>query len=309
MHSQVVSLRLGLNVSCCRELRDSRPSVSRLKRASRAKVVSPFRFIASKIVASERRLPVSSKLEADSVKQLRVSTAVSGLEAESVIFKETWSASGAVDSLQRRCLAILPSWVSEFRPTGISLVLVISIVTSSLYLYTPPAANAVGFFTPKEARNQDTVRSNTNEVQDNEAFRARISLAIDLLEKGQNAQAQGDYGKALRLYEEVKQTAGDLALAEYARVGHAVTAYEVGDRNEAITEMEDVSIALRGYPEIHAALAAALYVDKHAPLPAEKQFNIATLLDPRYTNLKWVEENRHWPPSLINSLKRFITLQ
>ncbi|KAG6492193.1 hypothetical protein ZIOFF_047143 [Zingiber officinale] len=47
--------------------------------------------------------------------------------------------------------------------------------------------------------------------------------------------------------------------------------------DKAIAEMEDVSISLKGYPEIHAALAASLYANKHAALLAENQFTIATL--------------------------------
>lgn len=59
--------------------------------------------------------------------------------------------------------------------------------------------------------------------------------------------------------------------------------------------------------EVHAALAAALYVDKHAALLAENQFTIATLLDPHYTDIAYVRETKHWPPSLISSLQHFIT--
>lgn len=60
--------------------------------------------------------------------------------------------------------------------------------------------------------------------------------------------------------------------------------------------------------EVHAALAAALYEDKHAPLLAENQFTIAVLLDPHYSDLSYVKETKHWPPSLICSLRNFITL-
>lgn len=127
-----------------------------------------------------------------------------------------------------------------------------------------------------------------------------------------------------------------MAFSEYARVGRALALYEVGDREEAIAEMEDVSISLKGYPgifveflhfmvmlqmenchfslilhpsaEIHAALAAALYADKHAALLAENQFAIATLLDPHFTDISYVRDTKHWPPSLISSLQHFITL-
>ena len=63
------------------------------------------------------------------------------------------------------------------------------------------------------------------------------------------------------------------------------------------------------HAEVHAALAAALYADKHATVPAEQQFTIATLLDSRYTNPSWVKSTKHWPPSLIASLQKFIALR
>ncbi|KAI4345076.1 hypothetical protein L6164_012242 [Bauhinia variegata] len=60
--------------------------------------------------------------------------------------------------------------------------------------------------------------------------------------------------------------------------------------------------------EVHAALAAALYTDKHALLLAENQFAIATILDPHFTDLSYVRDIKHWPPSLVTSLEHFITL-
>ncbi|XWS41311.1 hypothetical protein CRYUN_Cryun17cG0070600 [Craigia yunnanensis] len=126
----------------------------------------------------------------------------------------------------------------------------------------------------------------------------RVSEAVELLEKGKELQAQGDFPKALQFFTLVVENYKDFAFSDYARVGRALALYEVGDREEAIAEMEDVSISLKGYPEVHAALAAALYVDKHAPLLAENQFAIATLLDPHFTDLSYVIETKHWPPSL-----------
>lgn len=140
-------------------------------------------------------------------------------------------------------------------------------------------------------------------------FESRVAKAVEDLEKGREAQANGEFEKALSLFSQVVDQNGDLALASYARVGRAVTLYEVGDRSQAILEMEDMSIALKGYPEIHAALAAAFYSDKHALAPAEKQFTLATLLDKRYTDVNWVAENKHWPPSLLQSLQKFLSLQ
>ncbi|KAL5820857.1 hypothetical protein ACOSQ3_022739 [Xanthoceras sorbifolium] len=136
----------------------------------------------------------------------------------------------------------------------------------------------------------------------------RVSEALELLEKGRELQALGDFTKALDYFTLVVENYKEFAFSDYARVGRALALYEVGDREEAIAEMEDVSISLKGYPEVHAALAAALYADKHAPLLAENQFSIATLLDPHYTDLSYVKETKHWPPSLVSSLQHFITL-
>ncbi|KAJ0973126.1 hypothetical protein J5N97_021085 [Dioscorea zingiberensis] len=136
----------------------------------------------------------------------------------------------------------------------------------------------------------------------------RVSEAIRLLELARDFQARGDFSQALDSFSLVIKDYKDFAFTDYARVGRALALYEVGDRDEAIAEMEDVSISLKGYPEIHAALAAALYEDKHAPLLAENQFTIATLLDPHYADISYVRETRHWPPSLISSLQHFITL-
>ncbi|KAK6924257.1 hypothetical protein RJ641_010457, partial [Dillenia turbinata] len=179
----------------------------------------------------------------------------------------------------------------------------------------------------------------------------RISDAVELLEKGKELQAQGDFIQALTYFTQnllvdpiffsigsdrsskiggerhvrVLCQCPDLALdfrrlkitetshsQRMQRVGRALALYEFGVRDEAIAEMEDVSISLKGYPvnmkildsqffesyEVHAALAAVLYEHKHVVLLAENQFAIATLLDPHYTDLSYEREAKHWPPSL-----------
>ncbi|KAJ4953633.1 hypothetical protein NE237_030465 [Protea cynaroides] len=131
------------------------------------------------------------------------------------------------------------------------------------------------------------------------ALSERVSDAIELLEKGKELQAQGDFNHALEYFSQVVKEYKDFAFSDYARVGRALALYEIGDREEAIAELEDVSVSLKGYPEVHAALAAALYVDKNAPLLAENQFAIATILDPHYTDLSYVRETKHWPPRVV----------
>ncbi|PIA28538.1 hypothetical protein AQUCO_06900066v1 [Aquilegia coerulea] len=175
-------------------------------------------------------------------------------------------------------------------------------VSTTLLLFPiinlPPFSIALPEFDPVTPEEKDASASVSR----------RVLKAIELLDKGREFQALGDFTRALDYFSQVVSDYKDFAFSDYARVGRALALYEVGNREEAIAEMEDVSISLKGYPEVHAALAAALYVDKNAPLLAENQFAIATLLDPHYTDLTYVREIKHWPPSLVSSLRNFITL-
>ncbi|KAM5577799.1 hypothetical protein ABKV19_008239 [Rosa sericea] len=189
------------------------------------------------------------------------------------------------------------------------------LLTRRLVLLSLPLAT---FLLPSNSSAVDAIEPTSavttfNPISDAErdasaAISRRISEALDLLERGRDFQARGDFDQALLSFTQVIEKYKEFAFSDYARVGRALTLYEVGNRDDAIAEMEDVSISLKGYPEVHAALAAALYVDKHAPLLAENQFTIATLLDPHYTDLSYVKDTKHWPPSLVSSLQHFITL-
>lgn len=171
-------------------------------------------------------------------------------------------------------------------------------------LLIPPTTSTAAASAPAAAYDPTT----ESERAASAALSLRVGEAVRLLDLGRDLQARGDFPSALASFTAVVRGYKDLALSEYARVGRALVLYEIGDRDESIAEMEDVSVALKGYPEIHAALAAALYADKHAPLLAENQFAIATLLDPHYTDLAYVRDTKHWPPSLVSSLRNFITL-
>ncbi|WCJ37745.1 hypothetical protein M5689_018851 [Euphorbia peplus] len=185
-------------------------------------------------------------------------------------------------------------------------LLVLSLPLCASFSFCSPLL--VSSFSPLEAIADSYEPVTQAEREASAILSLRISEALNLLEKGKDLQAQGDFPSALLCFTQVIENYKDFAFSEYARVGRALALYEVGDKEEAIAEMEDVSISLKGYPEVHAALAAALYVDKHAPLLAENQFTIATLLDPHYTDLSYVKDTKHWPPSLVTSLRRFITL-
>jgi hypothetical protein len=103
---------------------------------------------------------------------------------------------------------------------------------------------------------------------------------------------------------------GDLALAEYARLGKALALYEVGQVSDALLLLEDQEVAMRGSPEVHAALAAMLYAERPPQrFRAEQQFDIAVEFDRRFESADWVQQNRHWPPRLLTALQAFLQLQ
>ncbi|GJP36171.1 hypothetical protein CLOM_g20696, partial [Closterium sp. NIES-68] len=140
------------------------------------------------------------------------------------------------------------------------------------------------------------------------AFEGRVDRAVRALEEGRRAQGEGRWADALALYTEVQESYPDLALSVYGKVGRALMEYEVGDVRTAITRLRVLSVEFKGYPEVHAALAAALYVEGGAAA-AERQFTVATLLDQRYSDLAWLAAERHWPPTLLLHMKRFLLLQ
>ncbi|CAI5471364.1 unnamed protein product [Closterium sp. Yama58-4] len=140
------------------------------------------------------------------------------------------------------------------------------------------------------------------------AFESRVDRAVRALEDGRRAQAEGRWADALALYTEVQEQYPDLALSVYGKAGRALMEYQVGDMRTAVTRLRVLSVEFKGYPEVHAALAAALYVEGGAAA-AERQFTIATLLDSRYSNLAWLESERHWPATLLLHMKRFLLLQ
>jgi hypothetical protein len=70
----------------------------------------------------------------------------------------------------------------------------------------------------------------------------------------------------------------EFATTEYARLSRALTLYQLGDVSDAILQLEDLEVALRGYAEVHAALAAILYVERPARLnQAEQQVRPSVL--------------------------------
>lgn len=96
-------------------------------------------------------------------------------------------------------------------------------------------------------------------------------------------------------------------MAELCRVGRAELQFQLGRDAEAVRQLREEELLLRGRPEVHAALAAMLYSQGRS-LEAEQQWAIAVEFDGRYQDAGWVAASKHWPPRLLQALQSFLAL-
>ncbi|GAB4816712.1 hypothetical protein N2152v2_003758 [Parachlorella kessleri] len=137
----------------------------------------------------------------------------------------------------------------------------------------------------------------------------RIEKAVELLEAARQQSEEGHFDKALFSYEELLRRFSDFAFTEFARIERALVLYQLGRVSEALLQLEDVEVALRGNSGVHAALAAVLYTERPAQrLLAEQQWEIAMEFDRRYADVGWVKAQKHWPPRALEALQRFVKL-
>jgi len=135
----------------------------------------------------------------------------------------------------------------------------------------------------------------------------KVERVMALMEEAKTASDDGDFSTALRAHSEIIARYPDLALAERARIARGLLLYQVGKPQEALLQLEDEEVALRGNAEVHAALAVIFY-DLGKPVQAENQWNVASEFDSRYSDVYWVQKERHWPPKLIIALENFLNL-
>ena len=84
--------------------------------------------------------------------------------------------------------------------------------------------------------------------------------------------------------------------------------YETGKKAEAIKTMRDLVRKYPMFPDMRAALTAALWTAGQQG-EAESHWVAAVGMDSRYQNLDWVKEIRRWPPTMIAALDSFLNLQ
>lgn len=116
--------------------------------------------------------------------------------------------------------------------------------------------------------------------------------------------------QALSCYAKIVSSYPDLAISEYARLRKALMLYQVGKISDAILVLDDEEVALRGYAEVHAALASILYTERPSQVGrAEEQWDLAMSFDKRYADPGWVERNKSWPPRMMGALEKFLELR
>ena len=85
--------------------------------------------------------------------------------------------------------------------------------------------------------------------------------------------------------------------------------YQTGQQSQAIRELEDEEVALRGRAEVHAALAVMLYKSRPDQRQrAEEQWELASEFDKRFADVAWVAKEKSWPPALLGALDEFLHL-
>jgi len=149
---------------------------------------------------------------------------------------------------------------------------------------------------------------------------SRGEQALRLLVDAERLADAGDFVGAERVFGSCEAEYGDLALSDSARLGRALATYWLEGREvDAVSQLFELAGGRRedplGYPEAHAALAAALYGKRRtgpgrgAELDeAERQWALAESFDPRFSDPEWVRSKRHWPPALVDALRAFLDL-
>ncbi len=94
----------------------------------------------------------------------------------------------------------------------------------------------------------------------------------------------------------------------FARANYALALYQVGDRSEAIRQMKNIVRKYRDFPDVRAALTAALWQDGQRG-EAESNWIAVIGLDSRYKDLEWVRNHRRWPPVMVSALDGFLHLR
>ncbi len=113
------------------------------------------------------------------------------------------------------------------------------------------------------------------------------------------------WDKALEYYHRASQIAPNFA---FARANESLALYQLGKKDEALKLMKNLVRKYPMFPDMRAALTAVLW-EKGNQGEAESNWVATIGIDSRYKDVKWLKEVRHWPPSMILALEKFLTLE
>jgi len=137
----------------------------------------------------------------------------------------------------------------------------------------------------------------------------QVAEIQELMDAARKATDNGEFESALRLYSQIVDQYPDLAITDYARIGRGLLLFQDGQRSQAILELEDLDFTFKGSAELSAAISAALYSERPALLQrSEAEWRIVDSFDRRYYDPKWVASEKHWPPAMVDALRRFLDL-
>jgi tetratricopeptide (TPR) repeat protein len=113
---------------------------------------------------------------------------------------------------------------------------------------------------------------------------------------GRWKEAAGYFEKAIKLAPQFSFAAANRALA----------LYEAGEVGTAVREMQKLLRRYPGFDDMRAALAAAYW---QAGKTGEAEMEWTRVDDTRYKDQKWLETERHWPPTLRAALGALIEIR
>ncbi|GMH36135.1 hypothetical protein BSKO_04003 [Bryopsis sp. KO-2023] len=119
-----------------------------------------------------------------------------------------------------------------------------------------------------------------------------------------NAYAgMGKYEEAAEYYGRAAGLAPEFA---FAKANRSVALFELGREKEAVRNFRTLLRRYPEFPDVRAALVAALW---KMGMEGEAETEWLRVEDPRYKDRNWLQNERRWPPSLVNSLDDFLNLR
>lgn len=92
----------------------------------------------------------------------------------------------------------------------------------------------------------------------------------------------------------------------FAAANKSLALYQLGQTNESMREMRSLLRRYPDFPDMRAALTAALWdIGKGG----DAETNYQRLNDPRYRDREWLRTNRRWPPKLRAAWEAFLDIK